>query len=233
MKKKKTKNLKTELQFPKQLAREDLFSCPIWHGDEPGFVNELNNASDKYIEESKKNLKKSIDKRNKKFGNKGDMGSVFHSTSLIGDPKFKKLQDYIGGTAHNLLIEMGFDLTNYTVFITEMWVQEFAKKGGGHHTLHTHWNGHISGFYFLKASELTSKPIFQDPRSGHLMNGLPLKKEGEITYGSPEVHYQVEPGSMMFFPSYLPHLFSVDLGYEPFRFIHWNIQAIPNVQLLR
>ena len=98
MKKKKIKKLKTELQFPKQLAREDFFSCPIWYGDEPGFVNELNNASDPYIEASKKNLKESIDKRNKKFGNKGDMGHVFHSTSLIGDPKFKKLQDYVGAT---------------------------------------------------------------------------------------------------------------------------------------
>ena len=38
MKKKKTKKLKTELQFPKQLNREDLFRCPIWYGDESGFV---------------------------------------------------------------------------------------------------------------------------------------------------------------------------------------------------
>ena len=231
MKKKKTKKLKTELQFPKQLNREDLFSCPIWYGDEPGFVNELNNASDKYIEESKKNLKESIDKRNKKFGNKGDMGHVFHSTSLIGDPKFQKLQNYIGATAHNLLIEMGFDLTNYTIFITEMWVQEFAKKGGGHHTLHTHWNGHISGFYFLKASEKTSLPLFEDPRPGNLMNGLPELDKSKITYASTQINYKVEPGSMIFFPSYMPHQYVVDMGYEPFRFIHWNCQAIPKAVL--
>ena len=68
------------------------------------------------------------------------------------DPKFKELQDYIGATSHNLLLEMGFDLTNYQVFITDLWVQEFSKSGGGHHTLHTHWNGHMSGFYFLKAT---------------------------------------------------------------------------------
>ena len=113
MKKKKIKTVKQELMFPKILNREDLFKCPIWYGDEPGFVNELNNASEPYIEASKKNLKESIDKRNKKFGNKGDMGHVFHSTTLVGDPKFQKLQNYIGATANNLLIEMGFDLTNY------------------------------------------------------------------------------------------------------------------------
>ena len=67
------KKIKKELMFPKQLAREDLFKCPIWFGDEPGFVNELNKASDSYIEESKKNLKKSINERNKKLGNKGEI----------------------------------------------------------------------------------------------------------------------------------------------------------------
>ena len=227
----KNKKIKKELMFPKQLAREDLFKCPIWFGDEPGFVNELNKASDSYIEESKKNLKKSINERNKKLGNKGDMGHVFHSTSLIGDPKFKKLQDYVGATAHNLLIEMGFDLTNYSEFITEMWVQEFPKKGGGHHTLHTHWNGHISGFYFLKASEATSMPLFEDPRPGNTMNLLPEADKSKVTYASSQINYKVTPGKTMFFPSYMPHQYIIDMGYEPFRFIHWNCQAIPKVAL--
>ena len=227
MKKKKSKKTKQELMFPQQLQREDMFPSPIWYGDEPGFVNELNNASDSYIEAAKKNLKETIDKRNKKFGNKGDMGHVFHSTSLIGDPKFKKLQDYVGATAHNLLIEMGFDMTNYQLFITEMWVQEFAKKGAGHHTLHTHWNGHISGFYFLKASDKTSVPIFEDPRPGNVMNLLPEKDKTKITYATSQVHYKAQPGRMIFFPSYMPHQYTVDLGVEPFRFIHWNCQAIP------
>ena len=98
------KNKKIKTTFPQQLNREDHFKCPIWFADEPAFVDKLNKASDKYIKESKKNLKKNIDKRNKKYGDKGDMGHVFHSTSLIGDFNFKQLQDYIGATAHNLLV---------------------------------------------------------------------------------------------------------------------------------
>ena len=226
MKKKKTN--KKILEYPKKLNLEQYFACPIWWADESGFVNKLNKASDKYIEEAKKNLKKIISERNKKFGDRGDMGNVFHSTSLIGDSNFKELQDYIGATSNNLLIEMGFDLTNYSIFITEMWVQEFAKKGGGHHTLHTHWNGHISGFYFLKASEKTSIPMFEDPRPGNVMNLLPEKDKSKITYASSQVHYKVKPGRLMFFPSYMPHQYIVDMGYEPFRFIHFNCQAIPN-----
>jgi len=143
MKKKKAKVKKQKIKkevvsYPKQLTLEEYFKCPIWFADEPKFVNSLNKASDSYIEISKKNLKPAIDKRNKKFGDKGDMGHVFHSTSLIGDPNFAELQNYVGATAHNLLGEMGFDLTNYQVFTTELGVQEKPNKGGGHHTLHPH-----------------------------------------------------------------------------------------------
>jgi len=233
MKKKKAKAKKQKIKkdnvvsFPKQLQLEQYFASPIWWGDEPSFVDKLNKASDSYIEASKKALKPSIDERNKKFGDKGDMGNVFHSTTLIGDPNFKELQNYVGATAANLLNEMGFDLTHYQVFTTEMWVQEFSKKGGGHHTLHTHWNGHISGFYFLKASDATSMPLFEDPRPGNVMNLLPEKDKTKVTYASSQINYKVKPGRMIFFPSYLPHQYILDMGYEPFRFIHWNCQAIP------
>jgi len=227
LKQKQRKIKKDQASYPQQLQLEEYFKCPIWWGDAPEFVKDLNKASDKYIEESKKNLKEAIDKRNKKFGDKGDMGNVFHSTSLIGDPAFLEIQNYIGATSHNLLGEMGFDLSNFEIFTTELWVQEFAKKGGGHHTLHTHWNGHMSGFYFLKASDKTSMPLFEDPRAGNVMNLLPEKDKTKITYATSQVHYKVQPGRMIFFPSYMPHQYIVDMGYEPFRFIHFNCQAIP------
>ena len=227
LKQKQRKIKKDQASYPQQLQVEEYFKCPIWFADVPEFVKDLNKASDKYIEASKKNLKETIDKRNKEFGDKGDMGNVFHSTTLIGDPNFLELQNYIGATSHNLLGEMGFDLTHYQLFTTEMWVQEFAKRGGGNHALHPHWNGHISGFYFLKASEKTSLPIFEDPRPGNIMNLLQEKDKKQITYASSQINYQVKPGRMIFFPSYMPHQYIVDMGYEPFRFIHWNCQAIP------
>ena len=228
MKKKKKRIKKPKpITYPQQLNREDYFKCPIWFADAPEFVDNINKASDSYIEQAKKNLQPNIDKRNKTNKTKGDLGNVYHSTSLIGDPKFKVLTDYIGATSHNLLMEMGFDLKGYQVFTTEMWVQEFAKSGGGHHTLHTHWNGHISGFYFLEASDKTSMPLFEDPRPGNLMNLLPELDKTKITYASSAVHYKVQPGRIIFFPSYMPHQYIVDLGIEPFRFIHFNCQAIP------
>ena len=218
---------KTTAPKQDQFYREDYFKCPIYWFDKPEWVEPFNKASDKYIKEAKKTNAKAIKERNKKMGKKGDHAMVHHSTTLLGDPIFKPLQDYIGSSAHNLLDGQGFNLTNHQIFITELWVQEFAKDGGGHHSLHTHWNSHISGFYFLKASEKTSRPIFEDPRPGRLMNLLPVKDANKITDASHQVNYGVKPGRLIFFNSYMPHMYAVDSAYEPFRFIHFNMQAFP------
>ena len=90
---------------------------------------------------------------------------------------------------------------------------------------------------FFDASE---KRILQDSKkivvafSGGADSTLSLlatlantKDKSKITYASSQVHYKVKPGRMIFFPSYMPHQYIVDMGYEPFRFIHWNCQAIP------
>ena len=224
MKKKKSE----ETNQPELLTTEHYFSSPLYWTDKPEWVKDLNKASDPFIKQARKNNLNDIKKRNKKFGNKGEHPWVHHSGSLINLPAFSTLQQYIGVTAWNLLDGQGFDLSNHTIYITELWVQEFSKDGGGHHSLHTHYNGHISGFFFLKASELTSRPIFEDPRPGHVMNLLPQKDPSKITSASNQVNYIAKPGRLIFFNSYLPHMYSVDNGYDPFRFIHFNIQAIPN-----
>jgi len=32
---------------------------------------------------------------------------------------------------------------------------------------------------------------------------------------------------MVIIPGYTPHQYPVDMGIEPFRFVHWNIQCVP------
>tara|TARA_R110000751_G_scaffold1573_1_gene5862 strand:- start:981 stop:1643 length:663 start_codon:yes stop_codon:yes gene_type:complete len=214
-------------EYPKQILINNYFQCPVWTAKVPQFVNSLNKASNKYIKEAQKINKKLISERNKKYGNKQDAGWVHHSTTLLRDKNFAQLENYIKGTSFNLLFEMGFDLKGFEVKTKEMWVQEFSKNGGGSHSLHTHWNGHISGFLFLKCSPETSLPVLEDPRPGALMNGLPQLDAGKITHATTQVHFNVVPGDMIFFPSYMPHQYPVDIGYKPFRFIHWNVQATP------
>ena len=109
-----------------------------------------------------------------------------------------------------------------------MWIQKFAYEGGGHQDTHVHWDNHISGFYFVECSDRTSKPIFRDPRSGRMMLNLPIKNHSKLCPAMERQIIKVQRGTLLLFNSWLPHQFSVDDGLDPFRFIHFNIQARSN-----
>jgi len=201
----------------------EYFKTPIWSEQKPEFIKSLNKTSDKYIKAAKNipEAKAHI----KKFG---DFGRSYHSTPLMNDNNFRDFRDYIGNKSWEYLDHQGYDMSLYTTIFSEMWVQEFAKKGGGSHSAHIHWNQHVSGFYFLKCSEKTSMPIFHEPRTGARATKLKIKPQiKEIVNGTELVHFKPQPGTLLIFPGYLEHEFSVDYGIEPFRFIHWNLQAVP------
>ena len=196
------------------------FSTTIWSEQKLEFVKSLNNASNKYIKDAKSKEKAFIKKN-------GDFGISYHSTPLTTDNDFLDFRNYVGQKSWEYLDHQGFDMQQYTAMFSEMWVQEFSKKGGGHHSAHIHWNQHVSGFYFLKCSDKTSYPIFHDPRTGARATKLKTKSSSDIVNGTELVHIKTTPGTLIIFPGYLEHEFAVDFGKEPFRFIHWNIQSIP------
>jgi uncharacterized protein (TIGR02466 family) len=202
------------------MFKEEYFKTPFWFEEKLDFLKSLTKTTDKYIKEAKELRKKDIKMTN-------DFGISYHSTTLLNDTKFKDFHNYVGQKAFEFLDGQGFDMKLYTIFLTESWVQEFSKNGGGHHSAHIHPNQHVSGFYFLKAGENTSYPIFHEPRIGARCTKLKLKNQNEISHGTELVHFKVKPGVLLFFPGYMEHEFAVDHGKEPFRFIHFNIQAIP------
>ena len=210
------------------------FSTPVYSIMKPEWLDKSIKATDKYIAESYKRKAEDKKIRKKFLGNKDylkvkDHGWSYHSTPLTGDPELKELESYVGATSFNLMTEWGYDMDNYSLFYTEFWVQEFAKNGGGHHDTHVHWDNHISGFYFLKCSDKTSVPVFQDPRAGAMMTKLPMKDNTKISHMSDNLHYKPKPGQLIIFPAYVPHQFTVDNGVDDFRFIHFNLQAIRNI----
>ena len=199
----------------------EYFKTPIWVEYKPEFVTSLNKASNKYLTEARKREKDYI----KKYG---DFGRSYHSTPLTLDNDFLDFRNYVGEKCWEFLDWQGFDMSLYQTMFSEMWVQEFSKKGGGHHSAHVHWNQHVSGFYFLKCSEKTSYPLFHEPRTGARATKLKTKPGETIYHGTELIHYRgFKPGTLIIFPGYLEHEFVVDHGIEPFRFIHINIQAVP------
>ena len=204
------------------------FGTPVWTNDIPEFIKPINKLADKYIKNAKKNLLPTLKERDKLYKRKlGDFGLSNHSVSINADPEAKEFTEFCGNRSYEFLDWCGFDLKNHSLHFTECWVQEFSSKGAGHHDTHVHWNQHVSGFYFLKASEKTSMPVLHDPRQGAMMTKLPQKDGGKITHANEAVHYKVKPGTMVLIPGYTPHQYPVDMGVEPFRFVHWNIQCVP------
>jgi len=207
------------------MIKSEYFQSPVYYEDKPEWVDKLNRLSDPYIASARKdqeeNNKKKLD-----FGYKNDIGMTYHSSPLEPDQNFRFFHDYMAKKARWVLDDMGYDMEKYGLHYTESWVQEFSFNGAGHHWFHTHANNHISGFYFLKASDKTSKPLFQDPRTAHVPLKLKEKDSTKVTPACDLVNYSVKPGSLMLFPAYMSHAYAVDHGIEPFRFIHINIRAV-------
>ena len=201
----------------KEIFKDLYFTTPVFKTSYEEHIKPLNKLCDPHIKEAIKNSKKILKK---------DFGLTHHSINLNNNENFQFFVDIIIERSNEFIIDSGFDISNKKILLSELWVQEFSKLGGGHHSTHVHYNQHVSGFYFLKCSELTSFPRFYDPRPGAVMTKLPIKNNEQISSATEIIHYKVKPGDMIIFPGYLAHEFSVDNGIEPFRFIHWNIQYV-------
>jgi len=194
------------------MKETNLFTSSIYTLEKKEWLHDLNNSCEKYIDQDYI---------------KNNFGVSNHSTSLTNDNNFKEFNIFICKTGIDILNAQGYNTDIYSLIISELWVQEFSKKRGGNHNSHMHSNNHISGFYFLKCSEKTSFPVFHDPR--HVKKALQLTQRNidNITLASEKISMRAPSGTFIFFNSYLEHEFVVDHGIEPFRFIHFNLQAVP------
>ncbi len=212
-----------------ELHSFSLFDTILYKAEVPEYLKnkDFMSVCDEHTDQAISNAKKLIDERNKKFKiDIKDHGMSYHSgAEMYKDERFHDFELLIRNTARNILENQGFDLSNYSIDYTEMWIQKFAYEGGGHQDTHVHWDNHVSGFYFVECSERTSKPVFHDPRAGRMMLNLPIKDHSKLCPAMERQIIPVKPGTLLLFNSWLPHQFSVDNGIDPFRFIHFNLQA--------
>ena len=206
-----------------------LFDTILYKAELPEYLDNKDfiNVCDEHTDQAISNTKKLIDERNNKFKTDvKDHGMSYHSgAEMYKDERFSNFELLIRNTARNILENQGFDLFDYSIDYTEMWIQKFAYEGGGHQDTHVHWDNHISGFYFVECSDRTSRPIFHDPRPARMMLNLPIKDHSKLCPAMERQIVPVKSGTMLLFNSWLPHSFSVDNGIDPFRFIHFNLRA--------
>ena len=209
-------------ETPLELTRQDIFTCPIYRGMNTDFLY-LDKASDPIIEDLKKDFKEKLRKKEIE-----QLPNSYHSHNLWQNKEFQPFVHYVMQQMWNILSWQGYDLKGKKPLLQECWVQEFPEEGG-FHDIHIHSNNHMSGFYFLKCNNKTSKPSFHDPRAGKVMTDLRQSDSKQITHASSIVNYPVKPGQFIFFNSYMPHAYShykSEGQNEKFRFIHFNMMAV-------
>ena len=212
--------------------KESHFASPIWTGEFPQDLEVVNKISDEYINDMKKKRKAILKQRDKEMKSKlKDRYGIYHSTAMVNDPRLQTFINFCALRSNDFMTWSGFDISQHEPLVSEFWVQEFSKLGGGHHSSHVHWNQHVSGFYFLKCSPRTSYPVFHDPRPGALMTKLPQLQPEKLSFANEAVNFKIKPGTMVIFPGYLTHEYALDYGLDPFRFIHFNIQYLPKSEV--
>ena len=112
-----------------------LFESIIYRKELPEYVDNINKITNDYLHKARKQAKEGIYEREKKYGVKiGDHGMSYHSHGkLYQDKRLAAFQALISATARNILETQGFDMSGHQLDYTEMWVQQFADRGGGHH----------------------------------------------------------------------------------------------------
>ena len=201
-------------------AERSYFSSPIWFENATGFLDLVKQVCTEYIKIEKKQVKQKLKSTN-------DFGVIYQSGGLEKISDLSQFVEYVGKRSWDFLDNQGFDLTKHNLIFKDMWYQEFPKDGGGFQELHTHSNIHVTGFYFIESSDKSTRPVFTDPRPGALMTKLPMKETKDICHASTNINFIPQPGTLMLFNGYLPHSFPVVSGNAPFKFIHFNLQAIP------
>jgi hypothetical protein len=148
-------------------------------------------------------------------------GNLFDSTELL--PLF----EYVLNTAWNLMTEQGYQMEGLSTYLTQAWVQEHHKFSSMEY--HSHSDCDLVGFYVLECPKDAPKLVIHDPRSMHTASNLPEADLSKITTATRMVNFTLEPGTLMFTPSWLAHSFTRNPSVKPFTFIHLNINTRPYV----
>jgi uncharacterized protein (TIGR02466 family) len=149
------------------------------------------------------------------------------SAGMIGDARIAEFETFIAQSSWTILDSQGFDMNNFSAFVSELWCQEHNQFSSM--PQHTHQFGvQISGFYFLETPENGSIVELHDPRPGKVQSSLPMKNPEIITESNNSVFIKPEPGMFIFTNSWLPHSLTINVSNEICKFVHFNVSVMQN-----
>ena len=120
------------------------------------------------------------------------------NSDILSDEKLHRVRDFI----QNCLLEyvIRIQSSNQKLSITQSWVNK--TETGKFHRLHHHPNSIVSGIFYLKAEQDAPPVKFQRPDT------LPFQfaKDFHNEFNSDTYFYDATPGTLLLFPSNIPHV---------------------------
>lgn len=196
-----------------ELDQWHYFTSPVYTVQKPEFLEDA-------LTVCNTELKNAHDQRET-----NEIYPVTMTGQLLENPKLEQLITFIGDTGWHILATQGYAMDNFVLNFTEFWCQEHNKYSSMEY--HTHPNCHLVGFYFLECPEDCPRVIVHDPRPGRVMCALPEADMSNATTASVAINFTPKPGMLMFANSWLPHSFNRNPSDKPFKFIHFNLVAVP------
>jgi uncharacterized protein (TIGR02466 family) len=137
--------------------------------------------------------------------------------------EFKELINIVQANVMEVANFLQWDLNTFNVSIATCWAMVNSKFASN--SVHNHPNSILSGVYYVQAPENCGGVFFGDPRPASQMLIPPVVEFNPWTL--PRVVYKAYEGSMLLFPSWLPHGVEPNLSDEDRVSISFNIGMIP------
>ena len=168
------------------------FSTPIWTSKIDNH-EEINNMMNNYIYNLQKKDPEGVIKSNLKG---------WHSKNFdMKDDEPKSFIEAIKKNINEAINDMGWDLSNQEVTLSNMWA--IINKKGAMNQKHHHSNSDLSAAYYVTAKDGCGDIIFYDPRPGKVYKHPLSNKLNLLNAHNNGV--KPEPGMLVLFPSYLEH----------------------------
>ncbi|MGH8224048.1 MAG: 2OG-Fe(II) oxygenase family protein [Woeseiaceae bacterium] len=153
----------------------------------------------------------------------GDIGGIPPGSSwqsrqdLHRRERFADLVSCIHGTAQTVLrfLKVGYD----AIEITGCWAN--INTPGAAHGMHSHPNNYLSGIYYVRTHPGADTVNFHDPRP---QSGIIRPPVTELTsQNTDQVVVLVSDGTLLMFPSYLPHSVAANESESPRISVSFNM----------
>ena len=134
----------------------------------------------------------------------------------------ENFKSYILRSARNILVEQGYSMDNWELYISSLWAQEF--KNNTSTNVHSHPNSQINGWLFLETPAEGAFPVYLDSRYGKELVALDFVRAKKITNATDAVYFNnIVPGTTLFNNSWFKHQLQGGPATNPTRCLHFIV----------